>query len=67
MNRETVSVATAAGFSIVAIESVFLDIILALEALPTNVRFHRNEDGAAGIGWHAADSCGAPPTGADAL
>lgn len=67
MNRDTVSVATAAGFSIVAIESVFLDIILALEALPTNVRFHHNEDGAAGIGWHAADSCGAPPTGADAL
>jgi SAM-dependent methyltransferase len=37
MNRDTLSVATKAGFAITRIESVFLDIILAVEAV------HRKE------------------------
>jgi len=67
MNRETVLSASAAGFRIARIESVFLDIILAVEALPTNDTFDRNEDGATGRGWRADDPRGAPPTRAGAV
>ena len=34
MNRDTLSLLDAAGFRIASIESVFLDIILAVEARP---------------------------------
>lgn len=39
MNRDTVSLASAAGFRIASIESVFLDIILAVEARPIDDTF----------------------------
>ena len=35
MNRQTLSLASEAGFAITRIESVFLDIILAVEAVPS--------------------------------
>lgn len=70
MNRDTVSLASKAGFRIARIESVFLDIILAVEALPPNDTFaaaDRKEYGGTGSARRADDPCGAPRTRPNAM
>lgn len=70
MNRDTVSLANEAGFRAARIESVFLDIILAVEALPTNdtlAAADREEYRGTGSARRPDDPRGGPRTHADAV